>query len=218
MRSFEGQNFYQILQVSLNATLGDIKQAYRDALDLYEEDSLASVSLFSDEQRAELLRDIETAFLTLIDDEKRAAYNETLIASGQVDAADLTSIAQKKSWIASQDSTAQKRSNLDRWVAKKSSEPEIRKLIDKIFSDNPVTGRDLKQLRESFGIEISEIYEITKISPTNISLIEQDRFKDLPAEIYLKMYLRSYAEILQMDPVHVVDGYLQNMKTSKPMD
>lgn len=218
MRLFEGQNFYQILQVSPNAALSDIKQAYRDALDLYEGDSLATLSLFSDEQRAELLRDIETAFLTLIDDDKRAAYNEVLVESGQLDAADLTSAVPKKTRVTSQEGTASKISNLDRWVAKKSSEPEIRKLVDKIFSDDLVTGRDLKQLRESFGIEISEIYEITKISPTNISLIEQDRFKDLPAEIYLKMYLRSYAEILQIDPTHIINGYLQHMKSSKSID
>lgn len=218
MRSFEGQNFYQILQVSPNATLSDIKQAYRDALDLYEEDSLATLSLFSDEQRAELLRDIETAFLTLIDNDKRAAYNEVLLESGQLDAAELDSAVLKKSRLASQTNTASKISNLERWVEKKSSEPEIRKLVDKILSDDLVAGRDLKQLREAFGIEISEIYEITKISPTNISLVEQDRFKDLPAEIYLKMYLRSYAEILQIDPVHVVDGYLQYMKSSKTVD
>ena len=120
--------------------------------------------------------------------------------------------------MASQGGTDSKISNLDRWVAKKSSEPEIRKLIDKIFSDDLVTGRDLKQLRESFGIEISEIYEITKISPTNISLIEQNRFKDLPADIYLKMYLKSYADILQIDPSHIVDGYLQYMKSSNSTD
>lgn len=218
MRLFEGQNFYQILQVSPNAALSDIKQAYRDALDLYEGDSLATLSLFSDEQRAELLRDIETAFLTLIDDDKRAAYNEVLVESGQLDAADLTSAVPKKTRVIFQDGTAPKISNLDRWVAKKSSEPDIRKLVDKIFSDDLVTGRDLKQLRESFGIEISEIYEITKISPTNLSLIEQDRFKDLPAEIYLKMYLRSYAEILQIDPTHIINGYLQHMKSLKSMD
>jgi curved DNA-binding protein CbpA len=218
MRSFDGLNFYQILQVSPNATQGDIKQAYRDALDLYEEDSLATLSLFSDEQRAELLRDIETAFSTLIDDDKRAAYNEALLESEQLEAADLTPAAPKKSRVASPNSTASKISNLDRWVAKKSSEPEIRKLVDKILSDDLVTGEDLKQLRESFGIEMSEIYEITKISPTNILLIEQDRFKDLPVEIYLKMYLRSYAEILQIDPAHIIDGYLQHMKSSNSMD
>ena len=218
MRLFEGKNFYQILHLSPDATLSEIKQAYRDALDLYEGDALATLSLFSDEQRAELLREIETAFLTLISDDKRAAYNETLLESGELDAADLTSAALKKSRMAFQESTASKISNLDRWVAKKSSEPEIRKLVDKIFSDDLVSGRDLKQLRESFGIEISEIYEITRISPTNLSLIEQDRFKELPAEIYLKMYLRSYAEILQIDPAHIINGYLQNMKSSDSTD
>ncbi len=218
MRSFEGQNYYQILQVSPNATLSDIKQAYRDALDLYEEDSLATLSLFSDDQRAALLRDIETAFLTLIDDDKRAVYNQTLLANGQIDVADLSPAAQRKAMVAPQGSTAVKIRNLDRWVAKKSTEPEIARLVEKIISKDLVTGGDLKQLREVFGIEISEIYEITKISPTNISLIEQDRFKDLPAEIYLKMYLKSYAEILQIDPKHVVHGYLQYMKSSDAMD
>lgn len=217
MRSFEGQNYYQILQVSPNATQNHIKQAYRYALNLYEEDSLATLSLFSDDQRAELLRDIETAFLTLIDDEKRAVYNETLLTNGQVDAQDLNPAAKKKSVAVFQVGTASKISNLGRWVAKKSSEPEIKTLIDKFVSEDLVTGRDLKQLRKIFGIEISEIYEITKISPTNITLIEQDRFKDLPAEIYLKMYLKSYAEILQIDPMHVVDGYLQHMKSSMAM-
>lgn len=218
MRSFEGQNYYQILQVSPNATLNDIKQAYRDALDLYEEDSLATLSLFSDDRRAELLRDIEASFLTLIDDDKRAVYNQSLLASGQIDAADLNPAAQKKTMVPSQGSTASKTVNLARWVAKKSSDPEISALVGKVVSLDLVTGGDLKQLREAFGVEIKEIYEITKISPTNISLIEQDCFKDLPAEIYLKMYLKLYAEILQIDPKHVVDGYLQYMKSSKAID
>jgi curved DNA-binding protein CbpA len=215
MRSFEGQNYYQILQVSPNATQNDIKQAYRDALDLYEEDSLATFSLFSDDQRADLLKDIEAAFLTLIDIDKRAVYNQTLVADGQIDLSDLNAAAQKKTMVSSQGSTATKISNLARWVEKKSAEPEISTLVDKVVSEDLVTGGDLKQLREALGIEIIEIYEITKISPTNISLIEQDHFKDLPSEIYLKMYLKSYAEILQIDPLHVVEGYLQHMESSK---
>ena len=218
MRSFKGLTYYQILRVSPSATLNDIKQAYRDALDLYEEDSLATLSLFSDDQRAALLKDIETAFLTLIDDAKRAVYNQALLAGGQIDTADLSPSAQRKAMVTSQGSTASKVRNLDRWVAKKSAETEIGALVDMVVSKDRVTGDDLKRLREAFGIEIIEIYEITKISPTNISLIEHDRFDDLPAEIYLKMYLKSYAEILQIDPKHVVDGYLRHREASKTMD
>lgn len=215
MRSFEDQNYYQILQVPPGAALSDIKQAYRDALDLYDEDSLATLSLFSDSQRAELLKAIETAFLTLVDEEKRAVYNQMLLADGRIKAEDLSHAPCKKAAAACNGSTNTKSNNLRRWVAKKSLEPEISDLINHISSKEWVAGADLKQLREAFDIEIPEIYEITKVSPTNLTFIEQDRFDDLPAEIYLKLYLKSYAEILQIDPVPVVRGYLNHMLASK---
>jgi curved DNA-binding protein CbpA len=215
MRSFEGQDFYQILQISPDASLSEIKQAYRDALDMYEEDSLATLSLFSDNQRAELLKDIETAFLTLIDDEKRAVYNQMLVSTGQVDVVDLSKASQKKLATLFHSNSASKTDNLNRWVKKKSSEPEIKTVIDEITSKELVSGRDLKRLREALGIEISEIYEITKISSTNITLIEQNCLEELPAEIYLKFYLKSYAEILQIDPQRVVDGYMKYIELDK---
>jgi curved DNA-binding protein CbpA len=215
MRSFEDQNYYQILQVSPSATLSDIKQAYRDTLDLYDEDSLATLSLFSDSQRADLLKDIETAFLTLVDEEKRAAYNQMLLSDGRIEEEDLCSAPCKKTAAACNGGSSTKSNILHRWVAKKSLEPEISSLINHITSKESVSGADLKQLREAFNIEISEVYEITKISPTNLAFIEQDQFDDLPAEIYLKVYLKSYAEILQIDPETIVQGYLKYMLVSK---
>lgn len=215
MKSFENQNYYQILQVSPSATLSDIKQAYRDTLELYDEDSLATLSLFSDSQRAELMKDIETAFVTLADEEKRAAYNQMLLSDGRIEEEDLNSAPCKKTAAVCNGGTSTKSNNLRRWVAKKSLEPEISALISHITSKQWVTGADLKQLREVFNIEISEVYEITKISPTNLTFIEQDQFEDLPAEIYLKMYLKSYAEVLQIDPDPVVQGYLNYMLAPK---
>ena len=52
---------------------------------MYEEESVATYSLFSEDQREALLQAIETAFDTLVDADKRAAYNQMLIDSGQVD-------------------------------------------------------------------------------------------------------------------------------------
>ena len=101
-------------------------------------------------------------------------------------------------------------------MQKKADVPETRELIEQILSKEIVSGLELKQLREAFGIEISEIYAITKISSTILNMIEGNQFDDLPAEIYLKQFLKAYAEILQIDSRHVVEGYLKLMAQGKP--
>ena len=79
-----------------------------------------------------------------------------------------------------------------------------------------LSGQALKQLRQAYGIEIQEIYAITKISSGTLRMIEADQFEHLPAEIYLKQFLKSYAEILHIDPAHVVDSYLKRMGRKEP--
>jgi cytoskeletal protein RodZ len=62
------------------------------------------------------------------------------------------------------------------------------------------------------AIEIHEIHAITRISRSILQMIEADRYDSLPAEIYLKQFLKSYAEILQISPLAVVEGYLKLMR------
>ncbi len=215
MKTFEGENYYQILQVPADADAVDIRRAYRKALSIYEEESIATYSLFSAEQRAVLLQEIEKAFDTLIDEDKRAAYNQMLIDTGQLEAAVFSIPGQRKMAAGSDDRTTSKEKSLRQWVEKKSDSPEIHQLVETIRSKETISGRDLKQLREALGIEYSEIYAITRISSTILNRIEDDLFDDLPAEIYLKQFLKAYAEILQIDPPHVVQGYLHGMARSK---
>ena len=212
MKIFEGENYYQILQVPANAGVVEIKRAYRDALAIYEEESTATYSLFSAEERERLLHAIKTAFDTLIDDSKRTAYNQTLLDSGLVDADAFTRQGPNEATAnADEPQGMAKEKSLSQWVQKKAQAPEIRTLIDEIMSAELISGGQLKALREAYGIELSEIYTITKISAVNLNMIEADRYKDLPAEIYLKQFLKSYAEILQVDPMHVVKCYFNAM-------
>ncbi len=211
MKTFEGHNYYQILNISVNSSAGEIRRAYREALAVYEEDSLVTYSLFSDEQRAELLQKIEEAFDTLIDDDKRATYNRILIDSGQVQANIFSNQSQRELAALSDGENTLKAKGLNKWVKKKCAEDEIKILINEVLAKDTVSGADLKKIRETYGIQISEIYEITKISSSVLNYIEANQLNDLPAETYLKYFLRSYAEILQIDPQHVVNGYLKYM-------
>jgi DnaJ-class molecular chaperone len=216
MKTFEDENYYQILQVPADASVVEIRRAYRDALAIYEEESIVTYSLFSTEQRGILLQAIESAFDTLIDEDKRAAYNQMLVDSGQVEAAFFSKQDQRKLAAHSDPRNTSKEKSLSQWVQKKSNAPEVRELTAQILSKEMVSGRELKRLRQAFGIELPEIYAITKISSAILNTIEDDRFDELPAEIYLKQFLKSYAEILQIDPRHVVEGYLKIMARDKP--
>ena len=95
MKTFEFDNFYAILQITPNAGKDEIRHAYRQALALYDEESVATYALFSDTQRQSLLAAIERAFETLIDDDCRASYDQMLIDTGQVKAAAFSSRARR---------------------------------------------------------------------------------------------------------------------------
>lgn len=215
MRFFEEENYYQILQISTNAGVDEIKRAYRDALAMYEEDSVVTYSLFSEDQRAAILRDIETAFGTLINEKKRVAYNQTLIDSGQVEANAFSQKAKRMLSIRSDSDATSKEKSLHLWIEKKADDPEIKNLSEQIHANALFSGPQFKQLREAYGIDISEIYAITKISSDILKKIESNHFKELPAEIYLKQFIHTYAELLHLDPRHAVKSYLKCMALDK---
>jgi curved DNA-binding protein CbpA len=210
MKSFDGLNYYEILQIPLGASYIEITRAYRDALSIYEEDALATYFLFSNNERDNILKTIENAFITLIDENKRAAYDRMLVDSGQVDES-IIKKGQKKSLslFPSQNFTSEQ--NLAERVRKKSEEKEIKKMSNEILSKELISGSDLKKLRKAVGLELFEIDAVTKISVTVLRSIEENQIENLPADIYLKNFLRSYAEILQIDSKSVVKGYLNNI-------
>jgi len=211
MKDLDSRTFYEVLQVPEDADAEDIKRAYLDAMAIYDDDALVTYSLFSEQQRSEILKSIENAFDTLIDEKKRAQYNRMLADSGQTSTTDAGERAGKHFDLNLYALNQSKADGLDSWVRMKLTDGQIKSMIDALQAKDHISGVDLKRLRRAFGIELSEIYEVTRISRTMITHIEEDRYDALPAQIYLKQFLRSYAEIFQIDPEHIINGYLKNM-------
>ena len=214
MKSFDGLNYYEILKIPTNSPSFEIKRAYRDALSIYDEDSPVTYSLFSNEERDNILKTIKEAFLTLIDEHKRAAYDTMLSDSEQVDLS-ITSMRNQKKPVPFYTGNMTNIDNFAERVRKKSGEKEVEKLLNEILSKDSISGDDVKKLREAFEVEISEINAITRISVSVIKSMEENRIEDLPPDLYLKNFLKLYAETLQIDPQRIIDGYLKNISPAQ---
>ena len=214
IKKFSNLNYYELLKIPHNASSFEVRQAYKNILAIYEESSLATYSLFAEDERKAILGKIEKAFLTLIDDEKRNAYDKSLVDVGEIPEDLLTAKERQKAIPLFQVNTAMTKDNNLARIRKKIQEKGTGKLASVMLNRDFISGQDLKNLRESLGIELEEVFEATKISPTALEAIERDDITNLPPKIYLKSFLKSYAEVLQLDAKQLVEGYVKNMEKS----
>lgn len=78
MKSLKTQNYYDVLGVNRYATPEEIRSAYEISRHTFQENSLATYSLFSDQENQEILALIAKAFETLFNPESRRAYDVVL--------------------------------------------------------------------------------------------------------------------------------------------
>lgn len=214
MKNLDGLTYYEILKIPSNSASFEIKRAYQDALSIYDEDSMVTYSLFSNEERDKILKTVKEAYSTLIDENKRAAYDTILIDSGQIEVS-ITFIQNQRKPPHAHTCNMTASDNFDERVRKKSRKKEIETLSNEVLSKDLISGDDLKKMRKAAGIELSEINAVTKISVSILKSMEENRIESLPPGLYLKNFLRLYAETLQIDPQKVIDGYLKHISSAQ---
>ncbi|MCC6830763.1 MAG: helix-turn-helix domain-containing protein [Thermoleophilia bacterium] len=68
-------------------------------------------------------------------------------------------------------------------------------------------GNTLREARLRKGLDISECELATKIRPKYLRALEDEHFDLLPSPAYIRGFLRSYAEFLDLDGQLVIDEY-----------
>lgn len=76
MEQKKEKTYYEVLDIRATAPLDEIEQAYRKSKSLYDGDSMALYSLYSPEERAEKLKQLENIRQILTDPMKRKSYDE----------------------------------------------------------------------------------------------------------------------------------------------
>ena len=74
-----------------------------------------------------------------------------------------------------------------------------------------VTGAALKRVREMRGISLRQIAIESKVGIRYFHYIDEDRFSQLPAPVYLRGFLSEYARVVGLDARQVVESYIARM-------
>ena len=214
MKKLQDQHFYELLNVEFNTSPLDISRAYKELHELYREDSLASYSFFSKQEREEILTKLQEAYSTLMDEDKRYRYDRLLMERGilpeemqfQVEHRALRRASPSHHFI---------RNPLLKITDELKALTTSNSVIQEIFSNEVLSGKDLKRIRKELGISLEVIGEITKIRPIFLHAIEDDAFDIAPSRMFLKSYLKAYAQCIGLDANIVANRYLKRIDEQK---
>jgi hypothetical protein len=76
----------------------------------------------------------------------------------------------------------------------------------------PQVGQALREARTEQGIELSEVERVTKIRTKFLLAMEEERWEALPAPVYARSFLSTYAQFLGLDDQALVDQYRRTVE------
>jgi flagellar biosynthesis protein FlhG len=178
------ETHYGVLGIGPRATPEQVERAYRHALGLYDEDSLATYSLLDADERHVARARVEAAYFVLRDVLRRHEYDLSL---------GLAEVGSAPAHAPADTAPA----------------PPPRPPV--VVLPEPVTGADLKRFRESRGIALREIAAQSKVGVRYLEYIETERLEVLPAPVYLRGFLQEYAKVVGLDPRRTAECYLSRI-------
>jgi hypothetical protein len=176
------------LELKPEASAIEARVAYLHLKELYLEGSLATQAMeeeISEEQRKHVLKNIEDAYIRML---KHFADQDTPVSNKET-ATETTAAA--------------------------SSETPRPKVATRPTYEGTFKGATFTELREKRGASLKEVEAFTKVSAYNMEYLENESFKELPEEVFVRGYVIAYAKFLKLDHVKVSAEYMQRYRAWK---
>jgi flagellar biosynthesis protein FlhG len=231
MKPLKSQNYYEILGIPRHSSQEDIRRAFEICKHTYGNDSLATYSLFSEEENKEIFSLIAQAYETLCnpntrreydvylahlegDDARDAAEAERMVASmiglgagsggGKGRSEAIAAASGNSGTPPAPESPAVQVAEADQEGGGKNDE-RVEKFVDSVTE---FTGPVLKKIRGMRGVSVEQLAEQTKIRITYINYLEEESFEFLPAPVYVKGFVINIATILGLPAQRVAEDYM----------
>ena len=189
MKPLHEQDHYELLEIPCSASVDEVDRAYRLACSTYSGDSMAGISVFGDGDVEVIRSRLDAAYEVLLNGDSRAAYDADLEKDGSA----------SETAMPVSDEASRTQSTLE----------------DLDDQGGDFDGPRLRRLRMHRGVEIEEIAKTTKVNPSYLHFIEEERFADLPAAVYVRGFVMGYASSVGLDPSRVADSYMSRYDESQ---
>lgn len=187
----EEPTLYMVLGVSRSATDEEVRRAYKRQREIYASGGLAVVSVLDGDRLLVAQRKLDEAYDTLLDAVRRRAYDLSTFSGPEREPETLA--------------TARPALVVEQVMLQHELQREI-------GPDTEFSGGLLRKVRESLGLELADISRTTKIARSHLQAIEDERFGELPALVYVRGFLVEFAKQVRLDPVQVQKTYLRRLR------
>jgi DnaJ-class molecular chaperone len=212
-KKFARLNYYEMLDLKYDAAVFEIRQAYNTTLQVYQSDSLTSYSFFSPDERKAILNLLEKAYLTLINEKSRRDYDNELIRSGLIDAAEKKPLVKTSVSIFDINRDSGKTATLKNKAQELRAKVRGSEIIKEILSQEHISGPDLVKIRTELAVPLEQIAQETKIRIDFLQGIEKGDIQSFPAAVFLKGFIKSYLKCLCLEPADEICGKYMNRTT-----
>lgn len=205
MSGFDEVDHYETLEISPEAASDEIERAYRLLIATWASDSLATYSMFGEDEAASMRDRIEAAYRVLSDPELRRRYDvaqlsdEEPMPGAEADEEPVVLAPLAEASLATPLAAARREvPTFDQMADVEETEEGAEVAWD---------GPRLRRARLMRGVEIEDVAAATKITPAYLRFLEEERFDDLPALVYVRGFVAAYARFLGLDAALVSRSY-----------
>jgi flagellar biosynthesis protein FlhG len=187
----EVPNYYQALGLSRGASDEDARRNFKRRREMIHEDSIATFSLFTKtELRLEQSR-LDEAYDTLMDPIRRRAYDLSLFPAPDVVIEPLAAPTLRDKAVVENE------------------------LARELGPEAEYSGALLRRVREAYGTTLDEVAKHSKIAKNHLAALEDERWIDLPAPVYVRGYVAEFAKFFGLDAMHVQRTYMRRYQAAK---
>jgi cytoskeletal protein RodZ len=83
-----------------------------------------------------------------------------------------------------------------------------------VRTENQTLGSYLKEQRERRSMSAAELSRVTRIPQASLEAIECDRFDELPGEVFVRGFLKAYAQAVALIPADVLARYTSSRRVA----
>ena len=191
----EEQNLYELLEIYPGASEEEVRRALKQIREWYGADGLAGRAACSLAECDDYLGRAEEAHARLLDRSKRREYDRSNFPEG---------------FSATRERMTSERDSIAGTVAAtRDSLPRV-----DLTDDQLVDGKFLGEIRRERNVELIDISNRAKSSVTYLKAIEEERFADLPAPVFIRGFVTEYARFLKIDPRRAVRDFMARYESS----